>query len=304
MNKIIFQEKKDISPFLSIRTPLIAEKFTIAKTREDLIFVKRLAIREKKPLLILGGGTNIVAFSKFFPGIVVKNEYRKFSILENKENKVKILVSSGYPVSILVKETIDQGFSGLEYFYGLPGTVGGAIFMNSKWMQPEVYFGDNLLYAYLIDNKGEIKKVNKDYFIFGYDFSILQKTKEILLEIVIILKKNNNRQYLEKKLKKAFEYRLKNQPKKGFSAGCFFRNIDQEKQKKLNLPSKSAGYLIDKAGLKGLRVGGFYVSDIHANFIINDGTGKNEELKEIVSQIKDKVKRKFGIELKEEVVII
>lgn len=303
MKDLIFEKNKNLSNYLSIKTPIVAEKFFIAKTREDLILAKKESLKKKIPLLILGGGTNIVALSQEFKGLVVKNEYRKFAIVENNEKFTAILVSSGYPVSLLVNKIIEMGLAGFEYFAGLPGTVGGAIYMNSKWTHPKNYFGDNLLFAYLIDEKGEVKKVNKEYFDFNYDYSVLQKTKEIVLEAVFKLKKDK-KDNLKKIAEKVLNYRLKTQPKGVFTAGCFFRNISREEKEKLGIPTTSVGYLIDKAGLKGFKVGGFSISNVHANFIINEGSGEKKDLKKLISIIKKKIKNKFGLELKEEVILI
>ncbi len=152
--------------------------------------VKQYSIKENIPLILLGGGSNLAPLKDKISGLVVRNSYIKKQILSQDKNFVNLLVSSGYPVSKLVAETMEAGWEGFEYHKGLPGTVGGAIYMNSKWTRPLSYFGDNLLYAYLLNPDGSIKKVNKDYFEFAYDFSILQKTGEIVLETVFRLKKN------------------------------------------------------------------------------------------------------------------
>jgi len=148
-----------------------------------------------------------------------------------------------------------------------------------------------------------VKKVAKSYFKFAYDYSILQKTGEIVLEAVFRLKKIDPK-ILQDRAARSFKYRKKTQPFGVASSGCFFRNISDEEKNKRNLPTASAGYLIDKAGLKGFTVGGFYVSPIHANFIINKGNGKNEDLIKLLGIIKKGVKEKFGVELEEEVIII
>ena len=187
----------------------------------------------------------------------------------------------------------ERGFEGLDYHFGLPGTVGGAIYMNSKWTKPLSYYGDNLVSANLVDNRGQVKTVKKSYFKFAYDFSILQKTKELLLDAVFKLKKSKP-EIVKQHADFAMDYRKKTQPFGVFTSGCFFKNID----------GQSAGRLIDQAGLKGKRIGGFQVSEKHANFIINDGSGKPEDLKKLLQLIKTKVKEKFGIKLEEEVIII
>jgi len=287
------KRKVELFPFLTLRTHPIAERFFEAKTKEDLINIKKYSLKHHLPLLILGGGSNLAIIRDKIPGLVVKNSYRNLKILQKNVDNVIISVSSGYPVSQLISETIETGYQGFEYHKGLPGTVGGALYMNSKWTKPLNYFSDNLVFAVLVNKKGNVKKVNKKYFNFNYDFSILQKTKELLLEAVFRLKKVDKK-ILEKRADESFEYRKKTQPIGQATSGCFFKNPGNQ----------PAGLLIDRSGLKGFRVGDFIVSEKHANFIINLGDGKPEDLLELIEIIKSRVRERFRIELEEEVIII
>lgn len=283
----------DISHFLTLRNHVKAEYFLEAKTREELIEAKKYSINNKLPLFLFGGGSNLAITKIRLQGLIVKNSYTELKIVSENQEKVVISISSGYPVSLLIAKSIQNGWSGFEYQQGLPGTVGGAIYMNSKWTKPMTYFGDNLIYAYLIDNEGQVKKVSKSYFKFAYDYSVLQKTSEIVLEGVFEVKKLDS-QIIKERARFALEYRKKTQPYGVASSGCFFRN-----------PGKiSAGYLIDKAGLKNFSVGDYFVSPIHANFIINKGNGKREDLIKLLNIIKSRVKEKYNIDLKEEVIVI
>lgn len=287
------EKNKELFPYLTLRTKTKAEYYIEVKTKEELIAARKYATEKSIPFFMLGGGSNLAITKSIIKGLVVKNSYQRLEVVRENNDSVDLLVSSGYPVSRLVRETIEKGYQGFEYHKGLPGTVGGAIYMNSKWTKPVSYFGDALIYAYLINDRGQDKKVYKKYFQFAYDYSILQKTKELVLETVFKLKKVSP-EILAERAKEAFEYRLKTQPFGVATSGCFFRNPGRT----------SAGYLIDKAGLKGFSVGGFIVSDKHANFIINKGNGKSEDLVKLLGIIKSKVKEKFGMELEEEVIIV
>lgn len=292
-NKV--EKNKNLYPYLTLRTNTKAEYFFEAKTKKNLIKAKEVSLEHNLPLFILGGGSNLAVVKEIIPGLVVKNSYQYKKILKEKKDSVETLISSGYPVSKLVSETIDSGWAGFEYFKGLPGTMGGALYTNAKWTKPMKYFSDNLLYAYLIHDRGQVIKVNRDYFRFTYDFSILQKTKEILLEAVFRLKKDNSA-LLQKRAIQVLDYRKKTQPFGVATSGCFFKNTRDA----------SAGYLIEKAGLKGHQVDDFRISDIHANFIINVGREKSntKNLLKLLKLIKRRVKEKFGTKLKEEVEII
>lgn len=287
------EKDKDLIQFNTLKINSVAEYFLEAETRKNLIEGKKFALENNLPLYILAGGSNLAIVKEKILGLVVKNNYKELKVIKETETDVLLSVSSGYPVSLLINKTVNKGYQGFEYHKGLPGTVGGAIYMNSKWTKPISYFGDNLEYAYLINDRGEDKKVDKNYFQFAYDYSILQKTREIVLEAVFRLKKINKK-ILKERAKFALEYRKKTQPMGERTSGCFFRNVD----------GKSAGQMIDQAGLKGFSLGDFYISSIHANFIINRGNGKNTDLLKLIRIIKDKVKKKFGVKLEEEVIII
>ncbi|MEK7633371.1 MAG: UDP-N-acetylmuramate--L-alanine ligase [Patescibacteria group bacterium] len=291
--KLHIERNKNLNQFNTLRTSAIAEYFLEAKTREDLVEGKKFALENNLSLFILAGGSNLAIVKEKISGLVIKNNYKELKVIKETDTDVLLSVSSGYPVSLLVNETINSGYQGFEYHKGLPGTVGGAIYMNSKWTKPESYFGENLIYAYLVNGRGQDRKVDKSYFKFAYDYSILQKTKEVLLEAVFRLKKTNPK-ILKKKSESAFEYRKKTQPIGVKTSGCFFKNVD----------GKSAGQMIDQAGLKGFEVGDFFISPIHANFIINRGNGQSKDLLKLVKIIKERVRQKFGVELEEEVIII
>ncbi len=294
---------KNISHYLTLKTQTTAEYYLEVQTREDLLKIGKVKYDKKMPVFIMGGGSNIAILEPLIHGLVARNNYQKKEIVDEDASEVDMLISSGYPISRLVSELIAEGLSGFEYHMGLPGTLGGALYMNSKWTNPVSYIGDNLVSANLVDETGQEKKVNRDYFQFAYDSSILQKTKEIVLEAVFRLQRMSP-QVLKQRSQNALAYRKETQPFGVATGGCFFRNVGEEMQKKLGLPSASAGYLIDHAGLKNLMVGGYKVSDKHANFIINTGAGSSEDLSKILSIIKNRVKEKFGVELKEEVVVV
>jgi UDP-N-acetylmuramate dehydrogenase len=287
------KKKLPLASLTTFRLGGQAEFYFEAKSREDLIKAYQVALKLDLPFFLLGGGSNVVILSKKIRGLVVRNLYIEKKLVEETNEKVILMVSSGYPTTKLVYENIGNGFAGLEYHLGLPGTVGGAIYMNSKWTKPLSYFSDNLITAEIVDKKGKIKTVTKDYFQFAYDFSILQKTKELLLTATFNLKKEDEN-ILKRRGQMALNYRKKTQPMAVFSSGCFFKNVN----------GKSAGYLIDQCGLKGYSCGDFYVSEKHANFIINRGKGKSADLTKLTKYIKKKVKEKFGVELKEEVIVI
>lgn len=297
------QKDKNISPYLTMRTQVNAELYIEVESRDEWLKVFPFLVKQQFNYIILGGGSNVAILSPKIEGLVLRNLYQKKEVINENEEYAEMLVSSGYSVTRLAKETADMGLSGFEYHLGLPGSLGGGIYMNSKWTRPDAYLGDSLISAALIDKEGKEKQVKQDYFNFSYGYSILQETKEFFLEGIFRLQKMSPDE-LNKRAKESMQYRHETQPAANLTTGCFFKNISEEEQKEHNLPTKSAGYLIDKAGMKGMQVGEFYISDKHANFIMNKGNGKPDELKEIVEKIKSKVKEVYGIDLREEVIIM
>ena len=298
------QESMDLFPYLSMRQHTLAQYFFEAKSEDDIVRAIQASHTTGIPVFIIGGGSNIVFKKTIKPGLVILNTYSKITQVAEAEKTTDLCMGSGTPMPVVILHTVKHGLSGLEEHKGLPGTVGGAVYTNSKWTHPTSYVGDNLIGAQVIDREGNIRKVDKDYFQFTYDYSKLQDTKEVLLSATFRFQKKTPEE-VARKADESFTYRKKTQPVGVATCGCFFRNITDEEQKTHQLATKSAGYFIDKAGMKGAQVGSFRVSDVHANFIINEGGDvKPRDLQLLVEEIKSKVKDRFGIELKEEVEIM
>lgn len=281
-----------LAPFTTFKMGGPAQYYIEALGEDDIVRSVGVAHALSLPLTILGGASNVVISDKGITGLVIRNKYAKKSIVADNGDYVLIEVGSGFPMTRLAKETAESGFAGVEYHIGLPGTVGGAIYMNSKWTNPVCYVGDAVVSARLIDQSGTIREVDSDYFQFAYDTSILQKTHEIVLSVIFKLKKENAGSLI-KRGKEALAYRRLTQPYGVATSGCFFRNID----------GQSAGELIDRAGLKGTAVGGAIVSDTHANFILNrDAT--YDDVKKLVTHVKKTIDEKYNVQLEEEILYL
>lgn len=297
------QSDKDISHFLTIRTRTKAEYYFAAASKEAIISAIRAANSLQLPIFILGGGSNLAVLRETIPGLVIHNRYIQKEVVSDTSAYTEMRFSSGYPMSLVVKETISAGLSGFEYQLGLPGTLGGAMYMNSKWTKPVSYTSETLRSARIVNLEGIEREVTRDYFNFAYDYSLLQKTHEVFLDGVYRLLKVDP-EVLKQRSQDALTYRKETQPFGVATGGCFFQNISEEEKEKNGLPTTSAGYLIDHAGLKGHRVGGFVVSEKHANFIVNTGDGKPEDLRQMIDLIAQTVDKKYGVTLKHEVVVI
>ena len=147
----------------------------------------------------------------------------------------------------------------------------------------------------------EIKEVDNSYFHFGYDDSILQKTGEMVLSVIFKLSPEA-KDVLWARGMEALEYRKKTQPA-GASAGCVFRNISMLEAINIPTPGRitSVGYLIGKAGLKGKRIGDAVISDIHANYILNAGHAKSEDVVGLIKLIKSEILKMFNVQINLEI---
>jgi UDP-N-acetylmuramate dehydrogenase len=212
-----------------------------------------------------------------------------------------IEAESGVPANLLIRYTLDQGLSGLEEMLGLPGTVGGAVYNNSHHL--DKLWGDHIVEVEVLDQEGKRKKYNHDELHFAYDYSIFHKTRETILTATFQLK-HGDKTALWEIATAAVKRRSATQPLGIPSSGCMFKNISLADKMRLGIQTPSAGYLIDKAGLKGLRVGGASVSEVHANFIVNDGTATSQDVLDLVHDIQVKIKAKFGVDLEKEVIVL
>lgn len=287
-----------------------AEFYLEIEKIDDLVLAVNTVRKLKTPFFILGGGSNIIVSDNGIKGLVIKNNCRRFEVMSMvgkvKNRKIDVdsalvFAQSGVIMNQLVRYTIDEGLGGLEYQLGLPGTVGGAIYMNSNFPKKKSYVGDVVHKVKLLTQDGTIKEVDNSYFNFSYDKSILQETAEIVLSVIFKLKPMDKKTLWERGTE-ALNYRNETQPK-GISAGCTFRNISLLDAINVPTPDRitSAGYLIDKAGLKGKRIGDAVISDKHANFIINLGNAKAKDVASLLSLIKHEVFKKFRVKLVTEV---
>lgn len=285
-----------LAPYTTFKVGGPAEYYFEAQSDDDIVKAIKTAHSLDLSVTIFGGVSNVVISDAGIKGLIIRNQNSSKKIIEETDDSVLLQVSSGYSMTRLAKETADNGWSGLEYHIGLPGTLGGAIYMNSKWYlnlgkeRKEVYAGDPLVKAMIVSPNGEATVVDRAYFKFGYDYSILQETKEILLWGQFRLKKVAL-EISQGHARDSLDYRKATQPMGVPSSGCYFKNVNGE----------SVGKMIDELGLKGHSIGGAQISDKHANFIINTGGATSHDVKQLVEFIKTKVKEKYNIDLEEEV---
>ncbi len=306
------KQQEPLAPYTTFKIGGPAEYFMIARSRDDVVAGVNAALNAHVPVRVIGGATNLVVSDAGIAGLVIKNESHDIKVIayKGKANHGKMQVDqvvveadSGVLVNQLVRYTVDESLAGLEHFLGQPGTVGGAVWINAHNMNKGVFFGDFIREAGVIDKDGKVKIVPQEYFHFGYDVSSIQKTGEYVLFVRLVLPRGDKEQ-LWQDAHKAMEYRRSTQPLGIPSSGCTFRNFSKADAMRLGTPNLtcSAGYLIDRVGLKGYQIGGAKFSDKHANFILNVDNATSKDVMALIALAKSRVKETFGIDLHEEVV--
>ncbi len=309
--KDALKEGELLGPYTTFKVGGPADYFINATTTDMLIEAVRTAREMKIPVFVLGGGTNILIGDKGIRGLVVKNSTATIRIVGMKgqvssganTRRVYVEADSGVIINKLVRFTAEEGLKGLEMHLGLPGTVGGAVYMNSKWTRPTGYVGDAVYQAEILTPHGECKVVPQSYFQFAYDTSVLQTSSDIVLRVVFELTQDT-KENLWSIANESIGYRRQTQPQGVKSAGCTFRNVKESEIITRGLPREatSAGFLVDHAGLKGATVGEAQISPMHANFIINLGKATAADVVQLIDRARDQVKRQFGVTLEEEIV--
>lgn len=261
-----------------------AEIFITPKTIEQIKSLYRLCCRQHIPLLILGRGTNLLVNDRGVKGVVLKSQW--FNI-ERKGNE-RLVVSAAYPLPKVISDATKMGLSGLEPLVGIPGTLGGAVMMNAGGKYGQI--ADVIESVNVINKDGRIKTfyARKGELQFDYRYSNLRN--RLISEVVIRLKSSGTSS-IQKRIKEIIDEKKKTQPLNDWSAGCVFRNQ----------PCYSVGSLIDRAGLKGVSIGGAKVSTKHANFIVNEKNAKASDVMNLIKMIKKTIRKKFKVNLKLEI---
>lgn len=233
---------------------------------------------------ILGNGSNVIFNDSGYDGVIIKlDNFNSLKIIGTK-----VIVGAGYLLNKLALRVSRLGLTGMEFATGIPGTVGGAVYMNAGAYKSDMGYIVTSVKVITPDYRIEILH-NKDL-DFHYRSSFLQKNKGyICIEASISLAKGNSLEIMEI-IEERKKRRIETQPLEYPSAGSVFRNPE----------GNYAGKLIEDIGLKGYSIGGAKVSDKHANFIINTGDAKGEDVKKLINKIKNDVKDKYNIELKVE----
>lgn len=263
---------------------LYFEPKNIDALKKAIVYLKEANI----PIRAIGRGSNLLVADGGIEGAVIKVGE---GLNHLKQDDNKITVGGGYSLIPLATLMSREAFTGLEFAAGIPGSVGGAVFMNAGAHGSDM--SQIVEKALILFPDGELKWLSNEELGFSYRTSVLQKTGGICVEAALVLEKGD-KETIMAELKKNKDYRRNTQPWNFPCCGSVFRNP---------LPNY-AGQLIESSGLKGTKIGGAQISEMHANFIVNTGDAKAQDVLDLISFIQKTIKEKHGIDIETEVEII
>jgi UDP-N-acetylmuramate dehydrogenase len=279
-------ENEPLARYTTWRIGGPARYLALPADSEDVVRALELANERGLPWVVLGLGSNVLVKDGGFPGVVI----RLGKGLDRFEMKgATAIVGAGMPTPILARRTAEAGFAGLERFIGIPGTVGGGIYMNAGCHGAE--FAEVVTEVTVMDARGKVKQLSRKQISFKYRASNIEG---IVLEAKLGLGEESPAK-LKELQGKLFRWRKAGTPFDLPCCGSTFTNPSG---------TKTAGMLIDECGLKGYSVGGAEVSTLHANYIINKGTATAADVLKVIEHVRKTVAKKTGVTLELECKVI
>ena len=265
-----------------------AQIFVEPGDEEALQRLLKLINAEKIDHYIIGNGSNMLVSDKGYKGIIISMlKFTSPSLIENES----ITISAGKTLKELTEFARDNSLSGLEFAYGIPGSVGGAVFMNAGAYDGEIK--EVLDKVKVMDKEGNVLSLNTGELDLSYRHSNIEEKGYIVLEAKFNLKKAD-KSAIWKKMQELMARRIDKQPLNFPSAGSTFKRSE----------GYFAGKLIDDAGLRGYSIGGAKVSDKHCGFIVNADKASAEDVYALITYVRLKVKEKFDVELEPELRVL
>lgn len=291
----------------------VADYFFEAKSVDELVKAVRAAFSLELPYFVLGNGSNILFSDYGFPGLVIKNSTVNIAIMKEKSQAI---VDSGVMLPRLIMKLASDDLGGIEFLYGIPGTLGGAVYGNAGAWGSAI--GDYIKNITLLENDPEtgvpkIVQYGADWMEFGYRKSKLKEMKAKNKPVILTVRLQLARGQKEEIMRKLNTYQSKRQKVQpiGYSAGSIFKNPIPKELENISgtgtksmpefLKERTAGFMLESAGVKKMKIGLAEVSGLHANFILNRDNAKATEIRTLIEQMRDKVNQKFNVVLEEEI---
>lgn len=290
-----------------------ARFFITAEGEDDFVAALRAARSSGLPWLVLGAGSNVLVSDRGFDGIVIRPAGGAISRLSDR-----LRVDAGLPMAAAAAEAMRAGLSGFEWAVGVPGTVGGSVRGNAGCFGGEMA---DVVRSVTVFNAaaGAIEEWSSDAVEFGYRDSVFKHRPELVVLAATIGLQPGDPDEGQRRIRDYTARRAHTQDIGSQSAGCMFKNVpwhrrDIDRERIVShlpdLPPSGtvsgipAGFLVDRAGLKGRRIGGARISERHGNFFLNTGGASAEDVVMLASLAKEHVHRRFGILLEEEIQLV
>jgi UDP-N-acetylmuramate dehydrogenase len=284
-----------LAPLTTFKVGGPADWLLTLRSAEELRTATRIAGLCGVPVAVIGGGSNLLVDDQGFRGLVIRVHGGEV----HQADASTVRADAGVTINGLVRWTITHGLGGIEAWAGTPGTVGGAIHGNAHFQGRLI--SELITRVILLSRSGDVQTVTMREMDFGYDYSRLHRTGEIVLAADFTVTQGDPG-LLRETARASLAFRKRTQPLEQASAGCIFQNPDPARDRVPEGIPSSAGALVDRAGLKGAVEGGAHVSTRHANFIVNDGHATAADIARLIERCRDEVRRQFGVELRDEVV--
>ena len=274
-------EEVPLSKYTTYKVGGIASLIVYPNSVDKLITLIKVLRENKLEYKVLGNGSNVIFSDKPYDGVIIKLD----SFDDLKIDDTVITVGAGYNLMKLAYKMSKMGLSGLEFAAGIPGSIGGAIYMNAGAYKSDMGYITSSIKVLTEDL--EVKEIYNRDLDFHYRSSLLQRNPNfICIEATLVLKRAIVQDILTL-IEDRKQKRLMSQPLEYPSAGSVFRNPTDD----------FAGRLIEEAGLKGKMIGGAIVSPKHANFIVNYNNATAQDIKDLITDVKTTVKDKYNVDL-------
>lgn len=289
-----------LAPYTTFRIGGPADLLYRARTPRELADAVLAARELEVPYFLLGLGANILVGDRGFRGLVIRNEVEGIEFLDD----VRVRAGSGAKVYIdLIHATVSRGLGGLHHYVGIPSTVGGAVWQNLHFLSPPperertMFIEEVVEGATILTEEGEIRQVDRDYFQFGYDFSVLHVRRDVVLDVTFRLDPADEHE-LREVIRANLQWRDDRHPDLWLypSAGSIFQKLE----------GIGAGRLVDQCGLKGYvhPSGRAQIFHRHANIMVNLGGATARDIREMIELAQTTVQRELGYALKPEIGMI
>ena len=306
-NAFLIQEHISLCDKNWFRTGGIARYYAAPISSDDFKQALMFAHMHAMPIFVLGEGANCLISDNGFNGLIIRPQLRTITSAEVSDDIIHVTAGSGVSMEELIHYCLSNHYSGLEEFSGIPGTVGGSIYINLHYFS--FLIEHFLVSATVIDaTTYTVQTVSPKWFSFGYDYSLLHEKKHFLIDATFSLKKVSEIKaaYAQGRSDEIIRHRHARYPTQN-SCGSFFRNFHDHEVSLISNNKKMiyAAYYLDKVGVKGtLQSGNALVSHQHANMIVNKGDATSADIIAVARHMQEMVYERFGIVLQPECQLI